>query len=86
MRYILNIHSLKKFDYVLTNPSKMRPDAIDLKHAEIFQKLNPAFYVTDGPDPRFCNLMDRSKFIILDKLNPEQSTASIINRILKFGN
>ena len=80
------LDNLKMVDYVLIDPSEMKPDENDPIHAEILQKLNPDFYVTDGPDPRFYNLMDGSKFIILDCLNPEPSTTSIINRILELGN
>ena len=80
------LYSLKIVDYVFIDPSKMRPDETDPIHTELLQKLNPDFYVTDGPDPRFYNLMDSSKFVILDRLDPEPSTTSIINRILELGN
>ena len=76
------LDSLEVIDYVLIDPSKMRPDETDPIHAEILRNLKPDFYVTDGPDPRFYDLMDRSKFIILDRMDPEPSTTSIINRIL----
>jgi cytidyltransferase-like protein len=79
------LDSLKIVDYVFVDPSKMSPDTTDPIHAEILQKLQPDFYVTDGPDPRFYKLMDKSKFIILDRMNPEPSTTSIINRILEQG-
>ncbi len=79
------LDNLKIVDYVFIDPSKMRPDETDPIHAEILQKLNPDFYVTDGPDPRFYDLMDKPKFIILDRMNPEPST-SIINRILELEN
>jgi len=80
------LDNLKIVDYVLIDPSKMRPDETDPIHAEILQKLNPDFYVTDGPDPRFYDLMDKTKFIILDRMDPEPSTTAIINRILELGN
>jgi cytidyltransferase-like protein len=80
------LDNLKIVDYVFIDPSKMRPDETDPIHAEILQKLNPDFYITDGPDPRFYNLMDSAKFVILDRLNPEPSTTSIITRILELGN
>ena len=80
------LDNLKIVDYVFIDPSKMRPDETDPIHAEILQKLNPDFYVTDGPDPRFYDLMDKPKFIILDRMNPEPSTTSIINRILELEN
>lgn len=79
------LDNLKMVDYVFIEPSNMRPDEIDPIHAEILQKLKPDYYVTDGPDPRFYNLMDKPQFIILDRLNPEPSTTSMIDRILKTG-
>lgn len=80
------LDALKIVDYVIIDPSKMKPDETDPLHAEILQQLHPDFYVTDGPDPRFYNLMDKSKFIILDRLDPEPSTTSIINRIVELSN
>ncbi len=80
------LNSLKIVDYVFIEPSKMRPDETDPIHAEILQKLKPDFYVTNGPDPRFYNLMNKSQFIILDRMNPEPSTTSIIDHMLKTGN
>jgi D-beta-D-heptose 7-phosphate kinase/D-beta-D-heptose 1-phosphate adenosyltransferase len=80
------LDNLKIVDYVFVDPSKMRPDETDPIHAEILQKLNPDFYITDEPDPRFYDLMDKPKFIILDRMNPEPSTTSIINRILELEN
>ena len=73
--------SLKVVDYVFIDPSKLSPEKTDPIHTEILQKLQPDYYVTDGPDPRFFGLMDSSKFIILDRLQPEPSTSSIIKRI-----
>ena len=52
------LDNLKMVDYVLIDPSKMKPDETDPMHAEILQKLNPDFYLTGGRDPRFYNLMD----------------------------
>lgn len=75
------LDGLKIVDYVLIDPSIMKPDETDPIHAEILQQLKPDFYVTDGPDPRFYDLMEKSKFIILDRMNSEPSTTSIIERI-----
>lgn len=75
------LESLKAVDYVFIDPSKLPPDESDPIHAEVLHKLQPDFYVTDGPDPRFYDLMDKSKFIILERLQPEPSTTSIIKRI-----
>lgn len=80
------LDSLKIVDYVLIDPSKLSPNETDPIHAEIIKKLKPDFYVTDGPDPRFYNLINKSQFIILDRMNPESSTTSIICRILRTGN
>jgi rfaE bifunctional protein nucleotidyltransferase chain/domain len=78
------LSSLKIVDYVFIDPSKLSPTDSDPVHAEILQKLQPDFYVTDGPDPRFFNLMDSSKFIILERLQTEPSTTSIIKRIQRL--
>jgi D-glycero-beta-D-manno-heptose 1-phosphate adenylyltransferase len=75
------LDSLKTIDYVFIDPSKLGPEETDPVHAEILQKLQPDYYITDGPDPRFFNLMDKSKLIILERLQPEPSTTSIIKRI-----
>jgi len=80
------LDSLKIVDYVFIDPSKMNPNETDPIHTELLQKLNPDFYVTDGPDPRFYDLMDSSKFIILDRMKREPSTTSINNPILELGN
>jgi rfaE bifunctional protein nucleotidyltransferase chain/domain len=75
------LDSLKVIDYVFIDPSTLKPDETDLIHSKILQELQPDLYVTDGPDPRFVELMDKSKFIILERLQPEPSTTSIIERI-----
>jgi rfaE bifunctional protein nucleotidyltransferase chain/domain len=75
------LDSLKAVDYVFIDPSKLGPNETDPVHAEVLRDLQPDFYVTDGPDPRFFDLMDKSKFIILDRMQSEPSTTSIIERI-----
>jgi rfaE bifunctional protein nucleotidyltransferase chain/domain len=75
------LDSLKLVDYVFVDPSKMKPNQTDPIHFEILHKLQPNYYVTDGPDPRFFDLMDKSKFIILERMQAEPSTTSIIERI-----
>jgi len=75
------LDSLKIVDYVIVDPSRLSPNATDPIHAEILQKLQPDYYVTDGPDPRFVDLMDASKFIILERMQPDPSTTTIIERI-----
>ena len=76
------LDALKIVDYVFVDPSKLDPADIDPVHAEIAQTLQPDFYVTDGPDPRFVNLLDKSKFIILERMQPEPSTTTIISRVI----
>jgi cytidyltransferase-like protein len=76
------LDSLKVVDYVLIDPSKLDPDETDPIHAEILRQLQPDYYVTDGPDPRFFNLMNDSRFIILERMHPEPSTTAIIERII----
>ncbi len=75
------LDGLKVVDYVLIDPSKLSPDETDPIHAEILRQLQPDYYVTDGPDPRFFNLMDKSRFVILERMHPEPSTTAIIERI-----
>jgi rfaE bifunctional protein nucleotidyltransferase chain/domain len=80
------LDALKVVDYVFIDPSKLDPDDIDPVHAEILQLLRPDFYVTDGPDPRFVNLLDQSKFIILYRAEggTHASTSAIIAHILSL--
>jgi cytidyltransferase-like protein len=75
------LDSLKVIDYVFIDPSRLGPEETDLIYASVLRDLQPDFYVTDGPDPRFFDLMDESKFIILDRMQSEPSTTSIIRRI-----
>lgn len=79
------LDGLKIVDYVIVDPSKLNPDATDPIHAEILQRLQPDYYVTDGPDPRFVRLLNESKFIILPRMQPDPSTTAIIERIKKLG-
>lgn len=75
------LDALSVVAYVLIDPSELPPTATDPIHAELLKHLQPDFYVTDGLDPRFYDLMDKEKFIILDRLEPEPSTTSIIQKI-----
>ena len=75
------LDSLRAVNYVFIDPSKLRPDEIDPVHSEILQELQPDFYVTDGPDPRFFDIMPSEKFVILDRMHAEPSTTDIIRRI-----
>jgi cytidyltransferase-like protein len=75
------LDSLKIVDYVFIDPSNLSPQETDPVHSEILRSLQPNFYVTDGPDPRFVNLMDKTRFIILERLQPNPSTTAIIKHI-----
>jgi rfaE bifunctional protein nucleotidyltransferase chain/domain len=75
------LDALVVVDYVLIDPSRLLPEETDPIHAELIQELQPDYYVTDGPDPRFYDLMDKVRFIILERLQSEPSTTSIIQRI-----
>lgn len=76
------LDALTVVDYVLIDPSKLPPTAKDPIHAEILKELQPDFYITDGPDPRFYNLLDKERFIILERPEAEPSTTSIIQKII----
>ena len=75
------LDGLKIVDYVFFDTSRLNPKEVDPIHATVLKKLNPDFYVTDGPDPRFYNLLDKNKFVILERLRSEPSTTSIIGKI-----
>lgn len=76
------LDSLKIVDYVFIDPSKLGPHETDPIYAEILRDLQPSFYVTDGPDPRFFDLMNKESFIVLEQMQPEPSTTSTIERIM----
>lgn len=82
------LDALKIVDYVFIDPSKLDPDETDPVHAEIIKWLQPDYYVTDGPDPRFVNLLEKPKFIILDRTGGGKytSTSEIIDHITKLNN
>ena len=75
------LDSLKMVDYVFIDPSGLRPDETDPIHSDIIKELQPDFYVTDGPDPRFFDIMPKEKFIILERMRPVPSTSDIIKWI-----
>lgn len=79
------LDGLKAVDYVFIDPSDINPDATDPVHAEILHKLKPDFYVIDGPDPRFYTLLNTSQFIIVERMDTDPSTTSIIKRIIELG-
>jgi rfaE bifunctional protein nucleotidyltransferase chain/domain len=78
------LDALNVVDYVFIDPATSPPTEIDPVHAEIVDRLQPDYYVTDGADPRFVDLLEESNFIILERMETEPSTTSIINRIASF--
>lgn len=79
------LDGLRVVDYVLIDPATSAPDETDPVHAEIIKLLEPDFYATDGPDPRFIDILPESKFIILPRSEGEghASTSAIIDHIVK---
>ena len=77
------LDALKIVDYVFIDPATSSPDEIDPVHAKIVAELQPDIYATDGPDPRFWNIMDNSKLVILPRSEGEghASTSAIIEHI-----
>jgi cytidyltransferase-like protein len=76
------LDALKIVDYVFIDPAKSAPDQIDPVHAEIVKLLNPDIYATDGEDPRFFDIMDKSKLVVLPRTHEQISTSAIIEQIV----
>lgn len=75
------LDALEIVDYVFIDPAKSTPDQIDPVHAEIVELLQPDVYATDGEDPRFFDIMDKSKLVVLPRTNEPVSTSAIIDSI-----
>ena len=75
------LDALKIVDYVFIDPATNPPDQVDPVHAEIAADLQPEIYATDGPDPRFWNILDESKLVILPRTKNDISTSAIIERV-----
>lgn len=75
------LDALKIVDYVLIDPAKSAPDLIDPVHEEIVSLLDPDLYATDGEDPRFFNILDKSKLLVLPRTDQQVSTSTIIESI-----
>lgn len=75
------LDSLKIVDYVFIDPATNPPDTTDPVHAQIVADLQPNVYATDGPDPRFWGIMDKSKLVVLPRSEEDVSTSAIIARI-----
>lgn len=79
------LNALKMVDYVFIDPSTRLPGETDPVYAEIIESLQPDMYVTDGPDPRLWNIMEKSKLVIIPRSEAEghASTSAIIQHIIK---
>jgi bifunctional ADP-heptose synthase (sugar kinase/adenylyltransferase) len=77
------LDALKVVDYVFIDPATSSPEEIDPVHAQIVERLNPDVYATDGADPRFWNIMEESKLVILTRSEGDghASTSAIIEYI-----
>jgi cytidyltransferase-like protein len=79
------LDALKVVDYVFIDPATRPPDQIDPVHTEIVKELQPDLYTTDGPDPRFWNIMDQAKLVIVPRSERDgyghASTSAIIEHI-----
>jgi rfaE bifunctional protein nucleotidyltransferase chain/domain len=75
------LDALKVVDYVFIDPATNPPDEIDTVHKKILTELQPDIYATDGPDPRFWGIMDKSKFVIVPRSDGDVSTSAIIGQI-----
>lgn len=75
--------ALKVVDYVFIDPATGSPEETDPIHAEIVAELQPDIYATDGPDPRFWNIMEESKLVILPRSEGDghASTSAVIDHI-----
>ena len=88
------LNALKLVDYVFIDPAVASPDETDPVHMEIVSSLQPDVYATDGPDPRFWDIIDESKLVIImqergdgypNVSGPENaSTSAIIRHILEI--
>lgn len=72
------LEALRVVDYVLIDDNQD-----DKMYKEIIDRLQPDTYVTDGPDPRFIEVVDKNKFVILPRANggKHTSTSAIISHI-----
>ncbi|HYH75762.1 MAG TPA: adenylyltransferase/cytidyltransferase family protein [Candidatus Saccharimonadales bacterium] len=80
------LDALRIVDYVLIDPSLLGPEQTDPIHVELLTRLQPDYYVTDGPDPRFVTLLEPAKFITLDRVDGglHGSTSAIISYIAQL--
>jgi hypothetical protein len=86
------LDALKMVDYVFIDPAVAPPNEIDPIHQKIVSTLQPDIYATDGPDPRFWDIMDESKLVVISQERSDgypkvpgrenASTSAIIKHIL----
>jgi rfaE bifunctional protein nucleotidyltransferase chain/domain len=77
------LDALKIVDYVILDPGPSEEESF---YKTIITSLNPDMYVTDGPDPRFLNILDTENFVILPRVADTGkfgSTSAIIDYISK---
>ena len=77
------LDALKIVDYVFIDPGNNEADRIDPIYEKIINRLQPDVYVTDGEDVRFSKIMNKSKLVILPRVEGGKyaSTSAIIKRI-----
>lgn len=77
------LDALRVVDYVLVDNTNMLDAESNEYYRQIVSSLQPAYYVTDGPDPRFKELIDSKQFIILERVDGGKygSTTNIVSHI-----
>jgi len=85
------VNNQKQVDYVFIDNRWVDDGGADLPYLEILDRLQPDVYATDGPDPRFSDLIDlenkwqtRTVIIDLDReaVGELSSTTGIVKRIV----
>lgn len=79
------LDALKMVDYVVID-NAVAEDSDNPYYAQLMSDLQPDYYVTDGPDPRFWGKLAPEKFIVLDRQpgGHFDSTSAIIDRISRL--
>lgn len=77
------LDALRVVDYVFIDPATNSLEKIDPVHAEIVAELRPDVYATDGPDPRFWNIMDESKLVIIPRSEGEGHASTSASAIIE---
>lgn len=81
------LDALKVVDYVFIDPGVNTEDQVDPVYKSILDELQPDIYVTDGEDVRLSNILDKSKYIVLPRVEGGKygSTTAIIEDVNKLG-